>query len=717
MEHQIFLNWGKIFEPSEINTVIDDRLKESRIIKTNKKIEYFNVPCSFDIETTSFFRSTGNEQEKAAIMYEWTLGLNGVVIIGRTWEEFLFVVNTLIERLDLWDYKRLIIYVHNLAFEFQFMRKLFEWKNVFSLDTRKPLYALTVNGIEFRCSYLLSGYSLKKLGDELQKYPVQKMVGDLDYKLIHHSKTELTEKELKYCENDARVVMSYIQERIEEDGNITRIPLTKTGYVRDYARNECMYSGSHKKNARKYINFRKVMDGMRISPEEYMQLKRAFQGGFTHASAWKSGKVIENVGSFDFTSSYPAVMVAEKFPMSSCEIVEIKTTQQFYENLKLYCCLFDVEIFNIESKTLIEHPLSISRCSKVQVPVEDNGRIVSAQHLCTTWTEQDFLVMRKFYKWESIKIGNFRRYKKGYLPTDFIKAILKLYQDKTTLKNVQGKEIEYLKSKEMINACYGMAVTDICRDEITYSNEEWSEEKANIIDSLNKYNRSKRRFLFYPWGVWVTAYARKNLFTGIMAFGEDYVYSDTDSIKGVNIEKHRDYIDEYNNRIIAKLEAAMKFHGIESSAYRPKTIKGIEKILGVWDEEEPYTKFKTLGAKRYMTEQHGEISLTVSGINKKECVPYLVEKYKTPERIFSAFSNELYIPSRVVYPNGKIIYPTGKNIHTYVDYPVTGEITDYRGVTAKYYEASGVHLIEADYSLSLSVAYADYLRGIQTFEN
>ena len=125
MEHQIFSNWGKIFEPSEINAVIDDRLKESRIIKTNKKIEYFNVPCSFDIETTSFFRSTGGEQEKAAIMYEWTLGLNGAVIIGRTWEEFLFVVNTLIERLDLWDYKRLIIYVHNLAFEFQFMRKLF----------------------------------------------------------------------------------------------------------------------------------------------------------------------------------------------------------------------------------------------------------------------------------------------------------------------------------------------------------------------------------------------------------------------------------------------------------------------------------------------------------------------------------------------------------------------------------------------------------------
>ena len=47
------------------------------------------------------------------------------------------------------------------------------------------------------------------------------------------------------------------------------------------------------------------------------------------------------------------------------------------------------------------------------------------------------------YKWEKIRIYNFRRYKKDYLPTDFVKAILKLYRDKTTLKDVTGKEIQY----------------------------------------------------------------------------------------------------------------------------------------------------------------------------------------------------------------------------------------------------------------------------------
>lgn len=64
----------------------------------------------------------------------------------------------------------------------------------FSIDLRKPIYGITENGIEFRCSYLLSGYSLAKLGEQLHKYKCEKLVGDLDYSLLRHSKTPLTQK-------------------------------------------------------------------------------------------------------------------------------------------------------------------------------------------------------------------------------------------------------------------------------------------------------------------------------------------------------------------------------------------------------------------------------------------------------------------------------------------------------------------------------------------
>ena len=138
---QSFLDW-RTYDYTEIRYILN-QIKGSQLIKTNKKIEYYNIPCAFDIETTSFLRKSGKEEEKGAIMYEWTLGLNGYVIVGRKWEEFIYVLNATIEELELWENKRLIIYVHNLSFEFQFMRKWIKWKNVFSLDVRKPVYACT----------------------------------------------------------------------------------------------------------------------------------------------------------------------------------------------------------------------------------------------------------------------------------------------------------------------------------------------------------------------------------------------------------------------------------------------------------------------------------------------------------------------------------------------------------------------------------------------
>lgn len=704
---RIFPTFGKIFPLSELPTIAREYLSD--IIKTNKKIEYINHPCAFDIETSSFYENG----EKRAIMYEWTLGLNGAVFISRTWEEFENALSTLAEVLGLTKERRLVIYVHNLAFEFQFMRKWFSWESVFAVKERKPVYARSLDGIEFRCSYILSGYGLASLGKQLRKYHVKKSVGDLDYKLLRHSETPLTENEVGYCVNDVLVVMAYIEERIEADGDISRIPLTKTGYVRKYCRDACMYDGSHKKNSWKYLNYRRLMNQLTIDSAEYEQLKRAFQGGFTHANAYYAGEIMHNVASYDFTSSYPAVMVSERFPMSHAEIIQPKNEQEFRNNLVLYCCLFDIEFIDIEGITTFEHPLSKSRCKACEGVTEDNGRIVEAHRIQTTLTEQDFFILEKFYKWRKMRVGTFRRYKKGYLPTDFIKSILKLYSDKTTLKGIQDREEDYLRSKEMINSCYGMCVTDICRDENIYSGSNWTLEPVKIDEAIQKNNESKRRFLFFPWGVWVTAYARRNLFSGIYEFKNDYVYSDTDSVKVLNHEKHLKYIESYNKRITEKLETALKYHKIPLESIRPKTIQGKEKPLGVWDFEGIYTRLKTLGAKRYLVEKKNalivddksfDISLTVSGVNKTHAIPYLYENFGK-DGTFERFKEDLYIPPEY----------TGKMTHTYIDDEHAGQVTDYTGKTGKYCELSSVHLENADYSLSLADAYVDYLLGIREY--
>lgn len=670
-------------------------------IKNNKKISYFNIPASFDIETTSF----KDKDEKVAIMYEWTLGINFSVIVGRTWEEFLYVYDRIVDFLELDIENRLVIYIHNESFEFQFIRKRLKWQKVFSLEKRKPVSALTVDGVEFRCSYVLSGYSLDMLSKQLVKYKVRKMTGFLDYSKKRHSQTPLTNEEWLYCIADVVVVMAYIQETIERVGDITKIPLTKTGYVRNYCRNNCLYDDkSHRKNTDKYHRYRKLMQTLTIEPYEYELLKAAFMGGFTHANPYYSRGIFHNVHSFDFTSSYPAVQLSEKFPMSKGTRVKIEDSETFKYYLNNYCCILKMYFKNIKDILHFENYIPSSKCLSLKKAVENNGRVVSAEYLEIVITEQDYMIIREFYEWEEMGVIDCIAYIKDYLPTDFVKAILQLYVDKTQLKGVEGKEVEYLVSKENLNSCYGMTVTDICREDICYTDGEWSAEEPNISESIHSYNISKRRFLFYPWGIWVTAYARRNLFTGILEFGDDYIYSDTDSLKVQNIENHMEYIKDYNDLITFKLERAFEHHGIDKLLLKVKNNKGVEKPMGIWDYEGCYSRFKTLGAKRYMTEKNGEISITVSGLNKTKAVPYLQDRYKGRE--FEIFDEDLYIPPA----------HTGKLTHTYIDTEKMGVIEDYNGVQCRYHELSATHLGECDYSLTLSRKYVDFLLDIQTFE-
>ena len=292
MELQNILDLTNHYKVSDLKDIIKS-LDEVLVLSGSVKgVKYYNVPCAFDIETTSFFRQSENvkEPQKVAIMYIWMFSIYGYCVVGRTWKEFQELIYTLELELQTTKNKRLLIYVHNLSFDFSFFRKWLEWENVFASKSRSPIYALSKNGIEFRCSYMLSGYKLELIAERhLQKYHVLKMVGDLDYDLIRHSETPLTDKELCYCLNDVKVIVAYIQEKIESENGIQNIPLTKTGYVRRYCRNMCFYEDKHNNTDEKKIAYQKYMNRMKLTLEEYYQLKRAFQGGFTHANPFYIG--------------------------------------------------------------------------------------------------------------------------------------------------------------------------------------------------------------------------------------------------------------------------------------------------------------------------------------------------------------------------------------------------------------------------------------------
>lgn len=677
---------------------------EIKEIKTNKKVTYLNIESAFDIETTSYI----NNGEKSAFMYIWMfgMGLGKEIFYGRTWEEFLDLCERLQHYFGLNENRRLVVYIHNLGYEFQFMCKYFNWENVFAINERKPIKALCSYGIEFRDSYILSGYSLANTAKNLTTHKVRKMEGYLDYSLIRHQSTQLTEKELGYCSNDIEIILAYINEQIAQYEDITKIPLTNTGRVRKYVKDACYYTSSNhrKSNRGKYQRYRQIMSDLTLDKATYIQLKRAFMGGFTHSNPNHTGKTLENVSSIDLTSSYPTVMLADKFPMSRAKELNITTVEELKKAMSLYCLVFDLKLEGLRNTLKYESYISESKCFKMVKPVINNGRVYDAEMIQTTITDVDFNIIEKVYEWDKISIANVRGFVKAYLPKSIIESILNLYQDKTTLKGVEGKEVEYLLSKGMLNSVYGMCVTDVVKDEHVF-NETWGIERVDVDEKIDEYNKSKNRFLFYPWGIWVTAYARRNLWTAILNIGDDYIYSDTDSIKMLNFDSHKEYVEKYNKHIGKKLADMMEHYKLNVELLAPKTIQGKAKPLGIWEFEGNYSHFKTLGAKRYLVKENGEFHLTVAGLSKKNGINHMVNICGgDTEQVFNIFNDDLYIPAN----------KTGKMTHTYIDTEKEMFVVDYDGVQERVLTLSGIHLEPCDFTLSISEQYNQFLRAISS---
>lgn len=477
------------------------------------------------------------------------------------------------------------------------------------------------------------------------------------------------------------------------------------------------------------------MEELTLTVDEFLQLRNAFAGGHTHANAHYVEKVLENVSSFDLTSSYPTVMLLEKFPMSEPQLILDELDQSsMTELIKYKAVLMDVTFHNIVPRLYHEHPISISHCRNIKgVTLDideekheyfpnDNGHVVTAEQLTTTITEQDFITILEFYDWDYAEFKNVRIFDKQYLPKAIANQILTFYKDKTELKGVAGKEIEYLVSKGMINAIYGMMVTNPCRPEIDYINDidDYKSIPVDYTKAINIYNNSGNRFLYYPWGVWVTAYARRNLFKAIAALGKDYVYSDTDSVKFLNRDAHMDFFNKYNSDIMDKIQKSAAYYHFDPKLYSPVTIKGKVSTIGLWDDEGTYDRFKTLGAKRYMYEKNGEYSLTMAGVNKFKACEYLCKlDPKTAKETLSEAEYELWeTMSDDPLENFKIgqIIPTnysGRLTTTYIDIETEGDVVDYTGTPYHYHELSSVHMEKNSYSMDMANTFIEFLLGMR----
>lgn len=665
---------------------------------------YWNLPCSFDIETSSF---RTEEDEKRGITYIWQMGfltMNEIelTVYGRTWEEWRDFLDTLIDVFNLSEDLCLLIYIHNIAFEFQWICKKFNWVAQVNIEQRVPLYARS-DGFEFRCSYVLSGKNLASLAKELG---MKKMVGDLDYDLIRTPLTELSDTELGYCQEDVRIVCYYIKKMISLYGTISNVPMTKTGKTRRKIREKCLFKLG-RDGKKKYFDKSYASMIRNLQPKSLQELGLwidAYSGGFTHSNPLHTNTVEKNVYHIDFTSSYPAVMVSSNhFPMSSGKFIS-RIEDALAAMKKNLCIVGEFKFTNLRSKFNFEHYISVSKLLKGSTEDVEfaNGRIVSANGICKICiTDVDFKLIDMFYDYDDVELNYGYVYTPGYLPKQLVEFVLECYKYKNELKGVKGKEEEYQLRKEDLNSIYGCMVMNPIRSINEYDNEVgWEKIEIDTQKQFDEYVDDKYNWNIYIWGCYITCIARSRLlFPIVKKIQNDYIYSDTDSIFFHDPDgSNREWIAKYNEEIEEKMRKAMYHFGFDEDMYKPRG-----KALGIFTYEEDIKKFKTLGAKRYiMIDDNDEFSITIAGLSKKFGGEYIKNN-----GMFDFFNDDMFIPKEY----------SGKITHTYIDDISSGSVIDYNGVPYDYKETSSINLEKQDFNLSMVESFKEYIMNLMIVEN
>lgn len=588
-----------------------------RIKKSNPLIQptkcYIEHLMTFDIETSTIEKTDGSFE---GYMYHWQVCIDGFVCFGRTWKEFLTFLRKMNRALKNYNEQhKLICYIHNFSYEFQFLYSWIKLTNVFAIDKRKPLKAISKDfNIEFRCSYLLSNMNLKKFIENTPNAHYFKGSGDLDYKKVFTPKSILTMSELGYCYNDVMGLYEAIIYLLRED-TLTTIPLTSTGYVRRECRNNMR---KNKKNRKQFLD-------LKLDDKLYQLCKDSFRGGNTASNRYKTNFINYDVSSYDMSSAYPYAMISGLYPITPFQEETITSLDMLDDYNNRYCTLAYYSFENVKLKKGIPFPyIPYSKCIEFIAPTYDtqfkgkeycyNGRVLEADFIKIAMTNYDYQIFINQYNYdeENVRVEDFFYSHKGFLPKELTDTVIEFFTFKSQLKGKEGNEYEYMKSKNKLNSLYGMIVTDIIRQENLFT-DKWEKGENS---TLEEYYSKRNNFLTYQWGLFVTAICRTNLQKAIDKIGLDCVYIDTDSVKFVG--KHDDVFEQINQEMIdwCTQNDIINYVNVGNHKY----------FLGLYDKEKGYSEFITLGAKKYAFKQSNKIGITVAGLNKKSGAQELERK-------------------------------------------------------------------------------------------
>ena len=556
-------------------------------------------------------------------------GRNLVTLWGQNPRDFCEMLSQIRENLEG---EMIYIYWHNLGYDWPFMRRFMFEKFGFPSDqlNTKPLNPLTIqwkNGIIFKDSLALAQRSLDKWAKDLH-VETKKAMGLWDYDKLRNQSDELSQDELTYIEHDVLAGVECIDVTMAQlHKTLSSIPLTATGIVRGESRNEGRKHKAHD-------NF-----FLKIQPQDlFVQhiLELCFHGGYTHANRFAVDFVYPGAICYDFSSSYPFVLLTEKYPAEQFFKYDKKITPRIIlKNADNYAFIFRVTLKNFKLKkyNFPMPTLALAKCQSSINCIVDNGRITSGDFIETYMNETDFKLLMRHYDFaeDDIEISDCYAAVKDYLPKWFTDYVWERYRLKCLLKN--SDPVLYAIEKSKLNSMFGLGaqkpvkiiIDELYEDkeidgELRRSGEYIENEDFDESKEYDKFLKNHNSFLPYTIGVWCTAYAQYNLFELGKCVPEDgkntWLYSDTDSVYATAFDE--DKIKAYNDGCIEKLKAR-GYNGIE--------FEGKTYFPGVAEFDGKYMQFKTLHSKCYVkrpwtADGNGfvmgeDLKITVAGVPKK----------------------------------------------------------------------------------------------------
>lgn len=523
---------------------------------------------------------------------------------------------------------KVIIYFHNLAYDWVFLRKFLMQEfgtpvKMLATKSHYPIYIAFNNGIILKDSLILAQRSLEKWAADMQ-VEHQKAVGKWDYlKVRDQEGVTFTPEELEYIEHDTLAGVECLDKLMTQlNKRIYSMPYTATGIPREEARKR-----GKKNRAREDFDRIVAKDAA-----TQIKLEAVFHGGYTHANRHYIGVTIEeNIIAMDFTSSYPYCMLAFTYPMTEFKPFHNCSVSDILDNSEKYAFIFKLILVNVKLRSdhIAMPSLQYSKCVKDINACVDNGRILCANYVEIYLNEIDLKVICSQYEFKASACVEVEYSEKAYLPRWYTDYVFECFTDKTMLKG--GDPVAYALAKAKVNSLYGMMVQKPCKEEISedYITGEYSIASGNFEDLYEKYLKNKNSILNYAWGVWVTSYAFYNLFQ-LGSCCSIWLYSDTDSCYGKGWDM--DKVKAYN-------EGCKKL--LKANNYGAVVRDDKEYWLGVVDVE-VHDQFRTMGAKRYCVRDGDTLKLTVAGVPKKKgalCLNNDIENF-TDGFIFSGEKTE-----------------------------------------------------------------------------